>query len=84
MSFVASYPDAGDIVAGTGGVRKLRWGMRGGGKHGGARVLHLYLKNRTTVWLLDIYSKREKLDLSPSDVAAIKLAVMTIKNADRV
>ena len=79
-AFLAGNPEAGDVVAGTGGVRKLRWQMLGQGKLGGARVLHLYLKHRDTIWMLDIYSKRDKLDLSPSDVKAIKEAVKTIKD----
>ena len=43
------------------------------------RVLHLYLKRRGTVWLLDVYSKREKADLSPADVKAVKVLVDAIK-----
>ena len=81
--FLAERPDAGDIVAGTGGVRKLRWALPGQGKRGGARVLQLYLSHRDTVWLLDIYAKRAKLDLSAEDVKAIRRAVATIKEAER-
>lgn len=80
--FLAERPDAGDIVAGTGGVRKLRWGMASQGKRGGARVLQLYLRHRATVWLLDIYAKREKADLSPDEVKAIRKFVKAIKKAE--
>jgi len=76
---VAANPEAGDVVPGTGGLRKLRWGMAGQGKRGGARVLQLYLKHRSTVWLLDVYGKREKADLSPADKKAIKKVVAAIK-----
>jgi hypothetical protein len=79
--FIAQHPEAGDIVPGTGGIRKLRWGMAGQGKRGGARVLQLYLRHRETVWLLDIYSKREKADLSPKDVKAFRQLVASIKEA---
>lgn len=79
--FVAGNPDAGDVVAGTGGVRKLRWGMAGQGKRGGARVLQLYFQHRATVWLVDIYAKREKVDLNPDDVKAIRKVVKAIKEA---
>jgi hypothetical protein len=58
--FIDENPEAGDIVPGTGGIRKLRWAMAGQGKRGGARALHLYLRHKETVWLQDIYSKREK------------------------
>ncbi|MDK9720670.1 MAG: type II toxin-antitoxin system RelE/ParE family toxin [Rhodospirillales bacterium] len=80
FSFIMENPEAGDVVAGTGGVRKLRWQMPGQGKRGGARVLHLYLKHQNTIWMLDIYSKRDKLDLSPEDVRAVKQLVNAIKD----
>jgi len=79
--FLAAHPDSGDVVAGTGGVRKLRWGMAGQGKRGGARVLHLFLMHRDTLWLLDIYGKREKADLSRADVKAVRTLVSAIKRA---
>lgn len=80
--FVAENPDAGNIVAGTGGLRKLRWGMAGQGKRGGARVLTLFLRHRETVWLLDIYSKREKADLSPAEVQEARQLVKAIKDVE--
>ena len=36
------HPDAGDVMQGSGGVRKLRWGAKGKGKRGGARIIYLY------------------------------------------
>lgn len=42
VSFVAAYPQAGDVVPGTGGARKLRWKSQGRGKSGGARVIYYY------------------------------------------
>lgn len=79
---VAAHPDGGDIVAGTGGVRKVRWGMAGQGKRGGVRALHLYLRHKDTVWMLDIYAKREKADLTPDDVRAIRRLVQAIKDTE--
>jgi len=83
-AFLADNPTAGDIVGGTGGVRKLRWRMAGRGTRGGARVLQLYLRHVDTVWLLEVYGKRENADLSPADVKAIKAAVAIIKQAERL
>lgn len=62
-------------------MRKLRWGMGGQGKRGGLRVLHLFLKHKDTVWLLDVYAKRDKLDLSPKDVRALGAWVDAIKQS---
>lgn len=83
IKYVAANPEAGDLVAGTGGVRKLRWSMPGQGKRGGARVLHLFLRHRDTSWLLDVYAKRDKADLSPSDVKALHALVDAIKHLER-
>jgi hypothetical protein len=57
----------------------LRWGVAAQGKRGGARVLHLFLRHKDQLWLLDIYGKREKADLSRADVKALRAVVDEIK-----
>jgi hypothetical protein len=69
-------PQAGDLVPGTGGLRKIRLGQRqvGRGKRGGVRVYYLDLPRRGVTHLLAVFGKREKSDLSPAerrDVAAL-------------
>jgi hypothetical protein len=56
--------------------------MAGQGKRGGSRVLHLYLRHHAAVWLLDIYAKREKANLSPDDIKAIRKVVKAIKEIE--
>ena len=41
-SFLASHPDAGDVIVGTGGLRKVRWSRAGSGKRGGVRVIYFF------------------------------------------
>jgi hypothetical protein len=62
--FLAWNPVAGDVIAGTGGVRKLRFALKGRGKSGGARVIYYYHDERIPLYLLDIYTKNEQANLS--------------------
>jgi hypothetical protein len=56
---IIANPEAGDMIRGSGGVRKLRWGVGGRGKRGGVRV-HYYLRlRRSLVWMLTMYAKNE-------------------------
>ncbi len=57
--FLLKYPEAGKIVPGSGGVRKLRWAMTGKGKRGGVRVIYYFKKRDSEIWMLTIYSKSE-------------------------
>ncbi len=57
--FLLKYPEAGKVVPGSGGVRKLRWAMAGRGKRGGVRVIYYLKKREGEVWMLTIYGKSE-------------------------
>jgi mRNA-degrading endonuclease RelE of RelBE toxin-antitoxin system len=56
-------PEAGDLVSGTGGVRKLRWRAPGRGKRGGYRVIYFARIERGVVWMLTIYPKNVADDI---------------------
>jgi hypothetical protein len=55
---IAAAPDVGSVIWGSGGVRKVRWGVAGRGKRGGVRVVY-YLKRHDEVWMLTLYAKNE-------------------------
>ena len=57
--YVSLDPEAGDLVRGSGGVRKLRWGVAGRGKRGGVRVIYYLRVRRGQVWMLTMYAKNE-------------------------
>ena len=59
QSFLLQYPEAGKVVPGSGGVRKVRWAMSGKGKSGGVRVIYYFKRQDNEIWLLTIYSKNE-------------------------
>jgi len=70
-SFLAANPETGVVMIGTGGVRKLRWGAQGKGKRGGGRVIYYYYDNDTPLFLIALFTKGEKSDLSQKDKAAM-------------
>ena len=57
VAFIAAHPEAGDVVPGSGGVRKVRWRMAGRGKRGGARVIYFNRLAAGEIWLLVLYTK---------------------------
>lgn len=67
VSFIAKNPAAGDLMAGTGGARKVRFAGRGKGKSGGYRIITFYAAEDIPVFLLDIYSKDSQANLSKAE-----------------
>lgn len=67
VEYLAYNPAAGDLVPGTGGIRKLRWGLEGRGKRGGARVIYFYHDALMPLFALTAYAKNERADLSQQD-----------------
>jgi hypothetical protein len=59
QSFLLAYPDAGPVVPGSGGVRKLRWAVAGRGKRGGVRVIYYWKRPDGEIWMLTLYAKNE-------------------------
>ncbi len=67
VDYLAYNPTAGDLIVGTGGVRKLRWSLAGRGKRGGARVVHFYHGAEMPLFALTAFAKNEQADLSQQD-----------------
>jgi hypothetical protein len=78
---ILANPDAGDLVPHTGGLRKVRLAQRRvrRGKSGGVRVYYLDLPNRGTTYLLAIFGKREKSDLSVDERKSVAALVKVLK-----
>lgn len=65
-------PEAGEVVPGSGGVRKLRWRAAGRGKRGGYRVIYYAQMEQRTIWMLTIYPKNVKDDIPAHVLRAIR------------
>lgn len=61
--YLIDNPDVGDVVRGSGGVRKLRWSIAGKGKRGGVRVIYYWKTAANEIWLLTLYAKSERATL---------------------
>ena len=74
ITFIALNPEAGSIIRGSGGCRKVRWSRTGTGKRGGARVIY-FLAEEATVWLLIVYTKAKFDNLPTSFIAQLKRGI---------
>lgn len=67
INYLAAHPQSGDLMQGTGGIRKLRWSAQGKGKSGGVRVIYYYHSLSVPLFLLTVFGKGEKANLSKAE-----------------
>ena len=67
LEYLAAHPKAGDLIEGTGGVRKLRWGRDGRGKSGGVRIIYYVHSDLMPLYLLTLFAKNERANLSKAE-----------------
>ncbi len=67
VSYLAANPEAGDIIPDTGGARKVRWRAKGRGKRGGARAIYYYHDQSLPLFLLSVFAKNEKTNLTKAE-----------------
>jgi mRNA-degrading endonuclease RelE of RelBE toxin-antitoxin system len=65
QSALITNPEMGDVIPECGGIRKARWGAQGRGKRGGVRVIYYWMISRDCIYMLLVYSKPRKDDLTP-------------------
>jgi len=71
-SFIALNPDAGAVIRGSGGVRKVRWAREGTGKSGGVRIIYLTRNEAGEVYLLTLYAKSKSENISLATLKEIR------------
>lgn len=72
QSVLMEKPDLGDLIRGGGGIRKLRYALPGRGKSGGVRVIYYWLRDDGQIYMLLIYPKSKKDDLTDREVALLR------------
>lgn len=70
--FIAENPNAGYVVRGSGGVRKVRWSRSGSGKSGGVRVIYFNRKANGEIWLIFIYAKSKQDSINGNVLKELK------------
>ena len=72
-------PKAGDVIQGTGGLRKIRIPLDNSGKRGGGRVIYIDIELKESIYLINVYTKNEKDDLTDDEKKAFKAVVKLLK-----
>ena len=83
VTFIAANPEAGDVIAATGGVRKVRWSRPGTGKRGGVRVIYFYHDANRPLYLLMVYAKARQEDLSPDEKRSVRELTALLKGKQK-
>lgn len=83
VDHLAARPRAGEVMQGTGGVRKLRWARGGRGKSGGVRVIYYYHSEAMPLYLLTVFAKNEKANLRKAERNDLAKLVAILKTTER-
>jgi hypothetical protein len=79
VEFIAHNPETGDVIPETGGVRKVRWARSGSGKRGGVRVIYFYYDAGRPLYLLMVYAKARRENLTPDEKRAVRKVAAILK-----
>lgn len=78
--FLCLNPTGGDVIPGTGGLRKLRWSLEGKGKRGGLRTLYVDFAYYEKIYLISAYPKNVKADLNEDEKKKIKMLIKVLED----
>jgi len=79
VAYLAYNSTVGDLIQGTGGVRKMRWGLEGRGKRGGARIIYFFHDREMPLYIFTAYAKNERENLDQPEMKAFqKLAQILV------
>ncbi len=75
IAYLSEHPSAGDLIQGTGGIRKLRWARGAKGKSGGVRVIYYFHSEMMPLYLLAVFGKNEKANITAEEKNCLSKAV---------
>jgi hypothetical protein len=75
ITYLSAFPKSGMLIQGTGGIRKVRWARSGRGKSGGVRVIYYFHNFGMPLYLLTLFGKNEKTNLSKAERNVLAKAV---------
>ena len=75
QNLLVETPNLGDIIQGSGGIRKIRWGFSGRGKRGGVRIIYYWATNHNQIFMLYAYAKNEQDDLTKEQLSVLREVV---------
>lgn len=84
ITYLADHPNTGVILEGTGGIRKLRWARSGGGKSSGVRVIYYFHDESMPLYLLTVFGKNEKVNLSRKERNLLSKSVKNLVGSWRL
>lgn len=76
QKFLVEHPEAGDIIPGSKGLRKLRWKLKNKGKSGGIRNIYYYYEEQYTLYMIYVYEKSKTEDLTPKQIEMLRKAFL--------
>jgi hypothetical protein len=83
VGYLSCNPTAGDVIPGSGGVRKMRWGLEGRGKRGGARVIFFFHDMEMPLYLMTAYAKNERENVSQAEINTLQKIARALVEMNR-
>jgi mRNA-degrading endonuclease RelE of RelBE toxin-antitoxin system len=74
--FLVANPQSGDVIKGSGGLRKIRWKTKGRGKSGGIRTIYYYHQDESMLLMIYVYEKSKTENLTPKQIEILRKTFM--------
>ena len=76
QEYLVAHPESGDVIKGSGGLRKIRWKVPGRGKRGGIRTIYYYYHDESLLLMIYVYEKSKTSDLTPKQIEILRKTFM--------